>query len=156
MRNKDLLILVLVMMFVFGFMIPRLSADVDNKAATPKLDKQYVKVYYGGIARSMAEELRLSDEDAGKLMDYVNYGGRNWTKTEMGEYAEKLDRMYIVQVSPEQLFWIPAAANQDGSLDVLFITTAAEDETAKEEVYSTLVKANAASPLLALLEKYKP
>ena len=156
MKNKETVILVVVMVLVFGIIIPFLSKEVDKKAATPKMDMQYVKVYYGGIAKSMAEELALSDEDAEKLMDYINYNGRDWTKTEMGEYAEKLEQMYIVQVSPGQLFWIPAAADQDGRLDVLFITTVTEDETEKEEVYATLIKANAASPLLALLEKYKP
>ena len=157
MKNKEYAVFVVLIVIIFGFVIPFASQDKEKKAATPKLDRQYVKVYYGGIAISMTEELALSDEDAGKLMDYINYGGRDWTKTETGEYAEKLSRMYVVQISPDQLFWIPAAANEDGSLDILFITTPSEGETDKEEaVYSTLVKANAASPLLALLEKYKP
>ena len=156
MNNKEYAVLVLVVVLIFGFAIPLLSRDVDKQAAKPKLDQQYVKAYYGGIERSMAEDLTLSEADAAKLMDYINYGGRDWAETDTGSYAEKLEKMYVVQVSNNQMFWIPASANQDGTLDILFIKTPAEGETDKEHVYSTSVKANVASPLLSLLENKKP
>ena len=156
MKYKDILILVLVMMFVFGFLIPRMSSDVDRKAATPKLDKyETIGISYIKSGSSSVTAATPSADDQKLLMDYINYNGRNWDKidTASEDYYNGLS-CYKIVISDSQAFYVPEGFNQDGSLNV-YLSDGAENSEGWA-VYKTVVKANAASPMHSLLEKYKP
>ena len=152
-KNKELFVLVLVFIAVFGFFIPWVNKEKENKVDMPKLDQQYIRVCHGYISRSYWPELDLSATDAKTIMSYINYTGRDWTMTDEDDRIKNMtDELYIVKVNNKQGFMFSASAEEDGTL-VVFFANAGENDTT--ETYKTTVKANVASRLLELLKGYE-
>ena len=152
-KNKELFVLVLVFVVIFGFIIPFIDKEKANKIDMPELDQQYIRVCHGYISRSYWPELDLSAADAKTVMGYINYTGRDWAKTDEDDRIKNMtDELYVVMVNIKQGFRFSASAEEDGTL-VVFFSNAGENDTT--ETYKTTVKANVASRLLELLKGYE-
>ena len=152
MKNKDIFILTIVMIVIFGFFIPFVNKDKERHAEMPELDQQYVKAYSGGIAISSREELNLSEADAKTLINYINYSGRDWTKTESITYSEeKLNKLYFVYINDKQFFMFPREAEENGTIDIILSSTGTEDQTV---MVKTTVNSSVAARMLELLRGY--
>lgn len=151
-KNKELFVLVLVFIVVFGFFIPWVNKEKENKVDMPELDQQYVKVRHGERSRSYWPELQLSDADAKTIIGYINYTGRDWSKTDHEDFDSVAGELYDVSVNEKQNFISSASAREDGTLVLYFLNVGQDDAT---EIYKTTVKANVASRLLELLKGYE-
>ena len=156
MKNKETVILVVVMVVVFGILIPFLSKEVDKKAATPKLDKyESIGVSYIDETSHIEAPVSLSAESQKLIMDYINYNGRDWDKVDMTSesWYKDVDRFKIT-ISDTQVFCVPDGLNQDGTLTVYFSNGAENSED--WAVYKTVMKANVAQPFFELFSAYRP
>ena len=149
MKNKTFLIAILIfiaMTVLSQIILPKAAEDATEKANMPKPDYQYIKIGRAaeGSASSSYTEVQISESDQKLLKDYINFGGREWTKLEESTQSGA----FRVEINKDQCFYFTADTSGDIKVSALYVTNT-DDGT---KIYTTEITGTAAAPLLVLLQ----
>ena len=152
MKNKELFVLVIVFVVIFGFMIPLINKSEDKRARQPALVQDFISVSTdtapAGDAPADPGNVTLSESGYGKLMDFINYKGRTWDTAERKDDLFGGRKYFRVDVCDHQSFYFEAQPADDGSLDLYF-----EDRSVEgKPLFVTRLKAEIANALFQLME----
>ena len=153
-KNWDIILLVIIGVVLINFIIPAVKKEFAPKTNMPALEEyaditvKHCKAVYS--SQSGYPDPNLTAEEKKTLMEYINYGGRDWTEAEYTVQTYGMD-WYQAELDPRQIFVIMPALSSDGTLRLYFQNGTEGSDGFK--LYSTDVKGNAAQLMLDLLSK---